>query len=78
MAPADTVGPQGTSPSRPNQSSSEQPKSSQVDDKPREAQPEAAQNQSTDRSTTKFLQWAVNGSSELTDPATQEILRGAT
>jgi hypothetical protein len=50
-----------------------QPESSKVDDKP-----EIAQNPSTDPSTTGHLQRTVNKPSELTDPATVEILRGAT
>jgi hypothetical protein len=78
MAPTETNGPQSTSPSGPNQSLSEQPKSSKADVKPGEAQPEIAQNQSIDPSTAGLLQQTVSGPSELTDPATEEILRGAT
>jgi hypothetical protein len=52
---------------------SKQPESPKVDDKS-----ETTQNQSTDPSTTGHLQQTVNKPSELTDPATVEILRGAT
>jgi hypothetical protein len=50
-----------------------QPESSKVDDKP-----ETAQNPPTDPSTAGHLQQTVSGSSKLTDPATEEILQGAT
>jgi hypothetical protein len=76
MAPTETTGSQ----SSPNQSSEhitdakpKQPESSKVNNKP-----ETAQNQSTDLSTTGHLQRTVNKPSELTDPATVEILGGAT
>ncbi|KAH6714030.1 hypothetical protein BKA61DRAFT_674639 [Leptodontidium sp. MPI-SDFR-AT-0119] len=52
---------------------SEQPESPKVDDKP-----ETAQNPPTDPSTTKHLQKTVREASELTDPATEEFLQGAT
>lgn len=76
MAPTEITSPpawQSTPPSSTNHSSSE-PKSSKDDDKPRGAQTE----QLTDPSTARNLQWAIKGSNELTDPATEEILRGAT
>lgn len=66
MAPRES-----TPPSSQNQSSFE-PKSPKGDDKPEEAQPE------TDPSTAEHLQYTVDGSNELTDPPTNENLRGAT
>jgi hypothetical protein len=80
MAPTETTDHQSTSPSSANQSSSEhitdatpeQPNSSE------EAQSETVQNQSIDPSTAGHLQHTVSNSSELTDPATEEVLRGAT
>ena len=54
-------------------SSSNQPSSeSKGDNKLEEAPPE------TDPSTVKILQSTVSGSDELTDPSTDEYLRGAT
>jgi hypothetical protein len=55
-----------TPPSNPNQPSSTDT-----------TKPEAAQGQSTDPATASHLQWAVEGSNELTDPSTEEILRKA-
>ncbi|KAL5318086.1 hypothetical protein ACEPPN_015190 [Leptodophora sp. 'Broadleaf-Isolate-01'] len=50
----------------------EQPESSQVDGKR-----ETAQNSSTEPATTEHLQRTVSEASELTDPAMEETLRGA-
>ena len=50
----------------------EQPESSQVDGKR-----ETAQNSSTDPATTEHLQRTVSEASELTDPATEKFLQGA-
>jgi hypothetical protein len=63
MAPTES-----TTTSSSNQSSSE----SKGDDKLEEALPE------TDPSVTKLLQYTVSGSDKLTDPSTDEHLRGAT
>ncbi|KAH8589075.1 hypothetical protein B0O99DRAFT_746270 [Bisporella sp. PMI_857] len=75
MAPTETTDPQSTSP---NHLSSEQPKPSKADDTPGDAHPETTQNQSTDPATVELLQHTVRSTDELTDPAIEEILRGAT
>jgi hypothetical protein len=50
----------------------------EVDENPEEAQPKPAEEQLTDPSFTEFLQHTVSRSDELTDPATEKMLRAAT
>ena len=78
-----TMAPTGIPQSSPNQSSEhttdtkpEQPKP--ANDNPGETQPETAQTQLKDPSIARILQQTVDGSDKLTDPATEDILRGAT
>jgi hypothetical protein len=80
MALTETTDPQKTSPSSPNQSSSEHitDATSEQQMPSEEVQPETVQNQSVDSSTAGHLQQTVSNSSELIDPATGEVLRAAT